>query len=130
MALDSTAKLAFDVGNVSARDISSVLDEPVHSLLEARELLDNGRLQNQGGVERHETDHGSDRNLLSVSEAPSDSIVVEAVFFVPERQVLIVTGLICHGIRNEQEVFEELGCDVLISGVVLGKLKSDTQPDE
>lgn len=77
--------MTFDVCDISHRDILPVLNEPVHPLLKSRESFDISRFQDEGSVKGHETDHRSDRELLRVTEAPLDGIVVESVFIVPER---------------------------------------------
>jgi hypothetical protein len=42
-----------------------------------------------------------------VTETPLNSIVVESIVVVPEREGIVSAG-ISHGIGNEQEVLEEL----------------------
>jgi hypothetical protein len=74
--------------NVARRDVRAVLDD-------------------QSRVERNEADHGADWKLLRVTKAPLDGVVVEPVFLVPEREMLLVGG-IGHRVGDEQEVFKEL----------------------
>lgn len=99
--------LTSDVGNVSGRDILPVFDKPVHSLFETRESLDVSWLEDEGGVKRHETDERPDRQLLRVTEAPLNGIIVEPVLFIPEGQ-WVVAASVGHGVRDEQEVLKEL----------------------
>lgn len=41
--------------------------------------------------------------------APLNRIVVEPVLLVPKGQVFVVAGGIGHRVRDEEEMFEELG---------------------
>jgi hypothetical protein len=100
-------QLTFDVCDITHRDILPVLNEPVHPFLESGESLDISRFQYEGSVEGHETDHGSYRELLGMTETPLDGIVVETIFVVPKGQRLILAS-VGHGVGDEQEVLEEL----------------------
>jgi len=75
--------LTFDVCNVSHGNILPVFNEPIHPLLESWESLDISRLQYESSVKGHETNHGSDRKLLRMTETPLDGVVVESIFVVP-----------------------------------------------
>lgn len=116
-----------DAGNVSSRNVGSVLDEPVHSFLEAGESLDHLGLERERSVERDESDHGSNRDLLRVAGAPGDGVVVEPVLLVPKRHLFVSGGGEGHGVGNVQEVLEELGGNVLVGRVVLGELERNVQ---
>lgn len=127
LSITTTGNL--DVGNVSLRNLGPVLDEPVHSLLETGESFDDVGFQCQGGVQGYETDHGPNRELLRVTSAPCDGVIVESVLLVPERHLFVATSATGerHGVGDEQEVFEELGRNVLVGGVVLGQFESNVQ---
>ena len=95
------------VGNVTLRDLGAILDEPLHALLEAGELLERRRLERKGRVERDKPDERADRELLDRAGAPGDGVKVEALLVVPERD-LAVAIVVGHRVRDEQEVLEKL----------------------
>ncbi len=60
------------VGNVALPDAPAILDEPLHALHEAGELLERRRLESEGRVELNETDQAADRQLLQGLGTPRD----------------------------------------------------------
>ncbi|KAI6769955.1 hypothetical protein HG530_004584 [Fusarium avenaceum] len=102
-----------DTGHVSLSQIASVLNEPVNSLLERRQPVDQLWFESDGRVKRDQTHKRPHGQLLDPRAAPGDGIIVEAIVFVPKRLLLFLTGSKGHCITNEDEVLKELGCDIL-----------------
>src|SRR6516165_6031827 len=64
-------------------EIGPVLEEPVHALFEAAQLLNDLVVQNRDGKKRNDTDHGTGANSVSFA-ANIDAVIVEAICFVPQ----------------------------------------------
>ena len=60
------------------------MHEPVHPLLEPRQLLDHFILQDQAGKEWDETNHGAHTHHLRVAVGMAEMVVVEAILIIPE----------------------------------------------
>ena len=85
-----------------------MVDEPLHTLLESGEAFKRRRLEDECSIERdeaHETAHGQ---LHRVPGPELDRVVVHPVLLVPETGLRAV-ALVRHGVRDEDEVLEELG---------------------
>ena len=86
--------------------LGPVLNEPLHTPLESRELVDHGWFQGKRRVERDKTDETADRHLHTVARSELNGIVVETVMLVPKGDILIVGALVGHGVGDEDEVLQ------------------------
>ena len=116
-----------DTGHVSLCQIASILDEPVDSLLERRKFVDQLWFQSDGRIQRDQTHKRSHRKLLNPGAAPRNGIIVEAVFLVPKRFLILVTGSEGHCITNENKVLKELRCNIFVDTTVLGQFESNVE---
>ena len=114
------------VGDVAACNIVAVLQEPLQALLEVGEPVNDLRLKCECSEQRDQTNQRADLHLVSPGTAPRNGVVVEAVLLVPERLGLISCA-VRHGVRDGDEVLEELGCHILVNAAVLGQLQADVQ---
>ena len=108
--------------------IRPVLDEPASAASETRQLGRDLRVQHLDGKQRDQTDHRAhaQRNLLSVGQV--QHVVIELVGIVP--QAAAVAADVLHGVRDVEEVLEELRGDVLVHMVVQRQFQRDPQQVE
>src|SRR5579859_1360185 len=100
-----------------------IVDEPLHTALEAGQTVDDFRLESFDGEERNQADHGTDFEVVLLAVRKMQQVVVKAVFFVPERYA--VGAEVIHGVSDVHEVFEELAGDVFVSGIFFREFEGD-----
>ena len=96
----------FHVCQITRRNIGTVIDKPLHTLLETWESIDRRWLQDQGSVKRHETNKTSYGKLHAVAWTKLDSVVVKAVLFVPEA-LLVIALPKRHGVCNKDKMLQD-----------------------
>ena len=100
------------------RQIGPVLDEPLHPLRKAGQLLNLLFLQHLDGDQRQEADERTCAQRSGLTVQP-ELVVVETVAFIPEPGAAEVVDRI----RDVDVVFEELRCHVFIHGIFLSQLQ-------
>ncbi len=107
------------------RHIGVIVDEPLHAALEARQAIDNFRLQRFHGEERDEAYHGANLKVVLASIRQSENVIVEAILVVPQGHA--INADIVHGVRDVDEVLEELAGDIFVSNIFLGEFQGNGQ---
>ena len=111
--------LTLHVGHVSLSQVRSVVDEPLHSLLESGEAVDGRRFENESGIQRNESNQAAHRKLHRVPVIELDRIIVHAILLAPQAELILALPTECHRVGDKYEMLEELRRDVLVRGVVL-----------
>jgi hypothetical protein len=93
---------AFHVGHIPTGNFRPIFEEPVHSLLKSWETVYKGGFKGKSRVKRNEPNEAANRQLHAMI-APLNRVVVHSVLLVPQAEVIFAT-MVCHGIRDEDEV--------------------------
>ena len=117
VSMSHFGRLLFHAGGDGVQ-IFPVLQKPVHSLAKRGQSVDHRAVDDLNGDQRQQSDQGPD---LQGNETVVDvqMIIVKPVFFIPEAGA--VDGV--DGVGDGDEVFEELGGDVLVGRVLAGQLQ-------
>src|SRR5438876_4564025 len=107
------------------RHVRMIVDKPLHAALEAGKTVDDFRLERLDCEERDETDHGADLKVVLFPVRQLKQVVVETVFFVPERDA--VRAEVVHRMGNVDEVFEEFAGDIFVGGIFLREFERDRE---
>src|SRR5437773_4172519 len=103
-------------------ELRPIVDEPLQATHEARQPIDDVRLERLHREERNEPDHRADLQLADFAVGVQH-VIVEAIRLVPQREALAAE--VVHGPGDVDEVLEELRSNVLVRRVRLGELQRD-----
>src|SRR3954469_23700130 len=100
-----------------------MFQEPLQARAEARQLLQQRRLDRGHGEQWDQPDHRVDLQRLVVAGAKVQYIVEELVLLIPERNTIIAD--IVHRLGNIQEMLEELGGYIFVDAIMNRQLQRD-----
>ena len=67
------------------RHVRMIVDEPLHSALEARQAIDDFRLQRFHGKQRNQADHRTDLQEMLLAIRKLQYVVIKTILVVPQR---------------------------------------------
>ncbi len=105
-------------------EIGPLLHEPVHASREVGQLIQQFFFQRLNGKERDEAHQRANLEGNEIATRAVDGVVVEPVSFIPEART---AALLVDGVGDIDEVLEEFGGYVLVSGLCLGELQRHRQ---
>ena len=106
-------------------ELRTVAQEPSHALRERWKALEDVGLEGVDGEERDEPDHRPHLHGSAGAVREMQDIVEEAVLVVPEADA--ISRLVVDGVRDEEEVLEELRRYILVAVVLLRELERDCE---
>ena len=111
-----------------ADEVRPIVDEPLQPPFEARQPLQQLRLQGFHGEQRNQPDHGTNLHWKMRAVRQPQHVVEEAVLLVPQSRAILAA--MAHRMRDVDEVLPEFARHVFVGPVFLGQLERNGQEIE